>query len=72
MRPGNRIDRLVEGESSNSDIVDELFLTALSRNPSQADRSLIVHELDDAPDRQKACEDLLWALVNSKEFLFTH
>jgi hypothetical protein len=72
IRPGNRIDKLVGSEMTNEQIVDELFLTALSRAPSAAERSALAERLSATPDRHHACEDILWALVNSKEFLFIH
>ncbi len=71
-RPENRLNRLLNSDLSNEQIVDDLFYTTLSRPPSDQDRSIMVHQLEDAPDRRHTCEDLMWALVNAKEFLFMH
>ena len=48
----------------------ELFWTALSRPPSEAERARSTAHLAGAGDRRRALEDLAWALVNSKEFVF--
>jgi hypothetical protein len=53
-------------------IVEELFLATLSRFPRPAEREAMARRLAAAPDRRRAVEDLLWALVNHREFLFQH
>jgi hypothetical protein len=53
-------------------IVDELYLASLSRFPTPEESRTGIVALATAPDRQRAAEDLLWALLNSKEFLFNH
>lgn len=57
--------------------IAELFLWAYSRRPSQAETEKAEAHLAGRTDpknaessRRKAWEDLLWALLNSKEFLF--
>lgn len=54
-------------------IIDELYLCMLSRLPSSDERSLMLQAFDgiDA-DRLAAVEDVQWALLNSKEFIFNH
>jgi hypothetical protein len=52
-------------------VVEELYLSALSRFPTTAEKARAVAWLDkNAADRQQAVQDLLWALLNSKEFVF--
>lgn len=63
----NRLSALVDMESR--DAVEELFLTSLCRHPSQREREVAVEMLNSAPDKRMALEDLLWALLNSKEFM---
>jgi len=48
--------------------VDELYLASLSRPPSAVERTTLVARIDRAPDRRSALEDVLWALLNAKEF----
>jgi len=63
----NRLSEL-EGMESR-DAVEELFLSSLCRHPSQREREVAVQMIDTVPNKRLALEDLLWALLNSKEFM---
>jgi hypothetical protein len=65
----NRLGRLLKAGKSNREIIDELFLASLCRPPREAERSALVARVERAADRRGALEDVLWALLNSKEFL---
>lgn len=68
-----RVARLIASGQSSAAIVDELFLASLSRYPTIQERSVLVDRLDaDSARRQQVAEDILWALINHKEFLFQH
>ena len=67
------VRRLVESNLSEADIVDELYLSTLSRFPLAGERKLMVSVFDDATSsRQTSVEDILWALINPREFVFNH
>jgi hypothetical protein len=65
----NRIGRLLAAGKSNREIVEEFTLAALCRMPSDAEMRGAEAYLASAKDRRKAVEDLVWAILNSKEFL---
>ena len=67
-----RIAKLIESRRSNPQVVEELYLAAFARYPTGSEAKERASALDKAKDRKQAAEDLLWALVNSKEFLFNH
>ena len=69
-RPGNRIDALLASGKGPAEITDEIFWTGLSRAPSPRELERGMAHLQATSDRRQACEDLLWALLNSKEFIF--
>jgi hypothetical protein len=69
-RKDNRIDQLLSSGKHELDIVDDLFWTALSREPSTRELDRFASRLMNTSDRRKTTEDLFWALLNSKEFLF--
>ncbi|MBI2826519.1 MAG: DUF1549 domain-containing protein [Planctomycetia bacterium] len=52
--------------------VENAWLRALSRFPSVTEQELASAHLADAADRQGAWVDLVWALVNSREFRTNH
>lgn len=72
-RDNNRLDRWSDSASSAENIVDQLYWTALSRGPTldelAAGESMITSA---GEDRFSAIQDLAWALMNSKEFVFRH
>src|ERR1019366_5143332 len=67
--PDNRVGKLVKAGKSNADIVEDLFLASLCRLPDDRERSLLLARIESAADRRAALEDVLWGLLNSKEFL---
>jgi hypothetical protein len=67
-----RVARLVKDKKSIAEIADELYLAAFSRRPNAAERNRIQDAIESGADRQKAVEDVLWAVLNSKEFMFNH
>ncbi len=72
IKQGNVVKRLIDEEKSNEQIVDELYLRCLARKPIAPEYESIFSEIDASGDRQQALEDLFWALLNSREFVFNH
>ncbi|KPK63338.1 MAG: hypothetical protein AMK73_05255, partial [Planctomycetes bacterium SM23_32] len=54
-------------------VIRWLYMTVLTREPTPAEAAAVEAYLD-APgvDRRQAAEDVIWALFNSKEFLYRH
>ena len=52
--------------------VQTLYLHTLSRLPTSAEASEWKSLVAASPKRTEALEDLLWALLNSREFFFNH
>ena len=50
--------------------VDVIFLSVLSRRPSAADREFAMQEILSAENRAIGASNLIWALLNTREFLF--
>lgn len=59
---------------SNEEIIEETYLLCLSRMPSDGERNRLAAFFDNTPEpeRRAAIEDLFWALMTSREFLFQH
>jgi hypothetical protein len=70
IKEGARLDSLLQ-RSGNGEVVRELFLSTVSRLPTDAETGAIEAQLAGA-DRRAVFSDLLWALLNSKEFAFNH
>ena len=50
----------------------ELYLIALGREPRAEELSAAIDYVKSKENRQEAYEDLVWTLLNSKEFMFNH
>jgi hypothetical protein len=69
--PDSRVQRLVNSGKSDSDLIDEIFLASLSRQPRPGESEVALRILREG-DRAQAAEDLVWILLNSVEFLLNH
>ena len=68
-----RAHQLAESSKAPGEIVTELYLTALSRPPTDEELKLATAAFTVAgATRQSATEDVFWALLNSAEFVFNH
>jgi hypothetical protein len=50
----------------------ECYLMLLTREPSGAELERIASHMQATPDKTKAAQDIVWALINTKEFLYKH
>jgi hypothetical protein len=67
------IENLIKSNATDQEIIDKLFLSALSRHPTEAERARFLGALADSADgRRQAVEDAFSALLTGKEFLFNH
>ncbi|MBI5759070.1 MAG: DUF1553 domain-containing protein [Planctomycetales bacterium] len=67
-----RIAKLLAANKPDDEIIHELYLAALSRKPVPAELEAAKKHIAASTDRKLAMEDIGWALLNSKEFLFQH
>jgi hypothetical protein len=67
-----RIARLIAAKVAPQAAVDELYLATFARSPTALERARAVGHLTACPDQRRGLEDLLWALLNSREFQFNH
>ncbi len=71
-QPGNRIDRLCGTTGDDEDLVDQLYWTILGRPPGDRELTAGLTMFSAAQSRFANAQDLAWALMNSKEFVFRH
>ena len=70
--PEGSLDKLVSGGASDDRIIQSFYLAALSRAPDTSEMQTAKRFLSEQPDRHKGLQGIVWALLNSKEFLFDH
>jgi len=66
---GNRIEKIFKDELKPEGALEEVFLTALSRRPSSLETEKAKAILLISKNPRDGWEDILWGVVNSKEFL---
>lgn len=70
---GPKIQALIRSRGGPRQVVDTLYLTILSRPPTDEERSIVQsHAKSGGADARAATQDLAWALINSAEFLYRH
>ncbi|MBM3458319.1 MAG: DUF1553 domain-containing protein, partial [Armatimonadetes bacterium] len=68
-RPENRIGEAIHSGRSDGEIVTEFYLATLSREPTSTERRKALEYVSRKGERRAGLEDVVWALLNSKEFL---
>lgn len=74
--PKGRVQRILRSRSTPDEQVEELFLATLTRYPTPEEKAeAVAHLKSSGPssqDKVKALTDLLWALINTREFILNH
>lgn len=68
--PEGRVARLIAAKVPDRELVEELYLAALSRRPDTKELETAAAYVSASPNRAERAQDLLWALINSNAFLF--
>jgi hypothetical protein len=50
--------------------VETIFLSILSRRPTTDERTLAMEEIEQAETPAAGCGNLIWGLLNTREFMF--
>jgi hypothetical protein len=75
--PDSRLSKWMKDGATDAVIIERVFLHALSREPTAAEKSRFLEAIaevakDGAAGRREALEDAFWAVLTGKEFLFNH
>lgn len=63
---------LSDEEKSVEEVIDAIYLTCLSRKPTDDEKKVLLATVGEAPNEQQGLEDVFWAVLNSREFIFNH
>ncbi|HZU34989.1 MAG TPA: DUF1549 and DUF1553 domain-containing protein, partial [Gemmataceae bacterium] len=70
-RPGSRADLLVKDRRPEADKVDDMVMWAFGRKATPSERQAALAQIQrDSKNKKAAYEDILWTLINTKEFVF--
>ena len=68
----NRFRKLLTAKTSPEEIVRQLYLAAVCREPNANELRASLSHLENKKDEVTAFEDIAWAILNTNEFLFQH
>jgi len=71
----SRVTYLLKSGMSDEELIDNAYLWCLARHPTPREREgflELLQESQSAGETREATEDLFWALMTSREFLFQH
>jgi len=69
---GQIVSKQLEAQLTPAQVVETLYIRCLSRKPTPAEAEQFQTLLAANPDPKPVLEDIFWALLNSREFLFNH
>jgi hypothetical protein len=72
IRAGALISRRLGEKKTPEQIIEDLYLRTVTRKPTSKEMTNLSKALAEEPDKVKVLEDIFWALLNSREFLFNH
>ena len=67
---GKLIETMLEAGKKPPEVVEEIYLRCLSRKPTEAELKRIAELCGDAEKPVAELQDVFWAVLNSREFLF--
>jgi hypothetical protein len=71
--PNGRVAKVVQvPKISDDQVIEELYLAVLCRPPRADELELLRPQFRTAATRLQAAQDVMWVLLNTKEFLFNH
>jgi hypothetical protein len=70
--PNGRLARRMKEETNDDKLLDDLYLTTLTRLPTDDERRNSHEYVRQSKSRVEAFEDLQWSLLNRREFIVSH
>jgi len=67
-----RLGLRLKEKKPTGEVVEEIYLAAFSRKPTETERTKTASYIASKNDPKRALEDILWTLLNSKEFILNH
>jgi hypothetical protein len=66
------VQKMMAGNKPPEQVIDTIYVRCLSRKPSAEEMAKLTAVVKAAPNPQAGLEDVFWAVMNSREFMFNH
>ena len=67
-----RVQKLLDAGQKPAQIVESIYLACLSRKPTPEEMQKLEVLIAAEPNPRNAVDDIFWAVLNSREYLFNH
>ena len=69
---GKVIDELLKDKATVDQALERLYVRCLSRFPTEEEKKELIASVKQAPNPKQGLEDVFWAILNGREFVFNH
>ena len=63
---------LKDQKKTPAQIIEEIYLRCLGRQPTDQEKATLLESVEGEENKHQALEDVFWAVLNSREFVFNH
>lgn len=70
--PTGRIQTLIKSTKTDEELLDELVMATLTRMPTARERQHFAEYRQKVSNRREAIIDMMWVLINTREFILNH
>ena len=72
IKQGGLVKKLLASKKPPADLITEVYLRCLVRRPTKEELEKLLPTMAEGSNKEQALDDIFWALLNSREFLFNH
>jgi len=69
---GGLVAKMLQEKKSNGQIIETIYVRCLCRQPTATERANLEAMIANGKNQQAALEDVFWAVLNTREFMFNH
>jgi hypothetical protein len=72
IQQGNLVGKMLQEKKTPAQVIENIYVRCLSRAPTAEELAKLEPMIAEAKDKKLAMEDVFWAVMNSREFMFNH
>ncbi len=69
---GGTVKKLLEAGKTPEQVIESIYIRCLTRKPTAEETAKLLDVVQQSANPQQGLEDVFWAVVNSREFIFNH